>query len=471
MKQIKHLLITIAVLLCSVAANAYDFEVDGIYYNIISFSDLTLEVTYGDNSYTGTVVIPSTVSYKSKTLSVTSIGSYAFRYCTNLTSVTIPSSVISIGNYAFDNCSLENLRIEDGTEILSLGYNYYNYSTSNGIGQGLFYKCKLKALYLGRNISYNASRAKGFSPFYNSTLTSVTIGNSVTTIEQRMFEGCSSLTSIEIPNSVTSIGESAFQNCSNFKEVHITDIAAWCNIDFSTSYSNPLDCAKNLYLNGELVTNLVIPDWVTEIIQYAFYKCSSLTSVTIPNSVTTIGYSAFENCSSLTNVTIGNSVTTIERCVFEGCSSLANIVIGKGLAIIESEAFKGCPNFVSIYLEGTIPPIVYDDNFTKSHYMDATVYVPIGSLSTYQTADTWKNFWDIQELDATGIEDVNANDIAIKVTANGIALFDADGKTVAIYSANGTRVANIDSYVGEEITLDRGVYIVRVGSNTLKVKL
>ena len=564
MKTIKHLLITIAVLLCSVAANAYDFEVDGIYYNIISFSDLTLEVTHGDNSYTGTVVIPSTVSYKSKTLSVTSIGDDAFQNCTNLTSITIPSSVISIGNYAFQNCSLENLRIEDGTEILSLGYNYYNYSTSNGIGQGLFYKCKLKTLYLGRNISYSASRAKGYSPFYNkSTLTSVTIGNSVTTIEQRMFEGCSSLTSIEIPNSVTSIGEwafsgctgltsvtipnsvtsigdDAFYDCSNFKEVHITDIAAWCNIDFSTSYSNPLDCAKNLYLNGELVTNLVIPDGVTEIKQYAFHRCSSLTSIEIPNSVTTIGYAAFENCtnltsvtipnsvtsignyaffdcssltsieipnsvtsigewtfsrcssltsvtipnsvttigygafykcSSLTNVTIGNSVTTIEQCVFEGCSSLANIVIGKGLAIIKSEAFKGCPNFVSIYLEGTIPPIVGDDNFTKSHYMDATVYVPIGSLSTYQTADTWENFWDIQELDATGIEDVNANDIAIKVTANGIALFDTDGKTVAIYSANGTRVANIDSYVGEEITLDRGVYIVRVGSNTLKVKL
>ena len=207
----------------------------------------------------------------------------------------------------------------------------------------------------------NSVTTIGYGAFYNCTsLTNVTIGNSVTSIENRAFQNCSSLTSIEIPNSVTSIGEGAFIGCTG-------------------------------------LTSIEIPNSVTSIGDDAFYNCSSLTSVTIPNSVTTIGYDAFYNCTGLTNVTIGNSVTTIEQCVFEGCSSLANIVIGKGLAIIKSEAFKGCPNFVSIYLEGTIPPIVGDDNFTKSHYMDATVYVPIGSLSTYQTADTWKNFWNIQE--------------------------------------------------------------------------
>ena len=99
------MLIAVATLLFSSTASAYDFEVDGFYYNIISLSDLTVEVTAGDNKYSGEMIIPSTVTYKSKTLTVTSIGYYAFDGCSGLTSVAIPNSVTSIGNYAFDGCS------------------------------------------------------------------------------------------------------------------------------------------------------------------------------------------------------------------------------------------------------------------------------------------------------------------------------------------------------------------------------
>ena len=111
---LKQLFVAVLALLCSVAASAYDLEVDGIYYNILSISDLTVEVTYGDKKYSGEVVIPSTVSYKSKTLTITSIGNKAFYNCSGLTSVTIPNSVTSIVHYAFYNCiSLKDLRIED----------------------------------------------------------------------------------------------------------------------------------------------------------------------------------------------------------------------------------------------------------------------------------------------------------------------------------------------------------------------
>ena len=179
MKTIKFLLTTIAMLWCSVMANAYDFEVDGIYYNILSISDVTVEVTYGDKKYSGEVVIPSTVSYKSKTLTITSIGNKAFYQCTSLTTIDIPDSVTLIGRDAFLKCnSLTSVTIPNSVTT---------------IGNFVFWGCK--------------------------GLTSVVIPNSVTTIGFYAFYGCTGLTSIEIPSSVTSIGNSAFYDCVNLKTV------------------------------------------------------------------------------------------------------------------------------------------------------------------------------------------------------------------------------------------------------------
>ena len=133
-----------------------------------------------------------------------------------------------------------------------------------------------------------------FSRYYG--LISVAIPNSVTSIGEYAFSGCSGLTSVTIPNSVTSIEDEAFYGCYGLTSVHISDIAAWCNIDFGISTSNPLFYAHHLYVNGEEVKDLVIPNSVTSIGDYAFWNCSALTSVTIPNSVTSIGGSAFFLC-------------------------------------------------------------------------------------------------------------------------------------------------------------------------------
>jgi len=384
MKQTKLWLTTIAVLLCSLAASAHDFEVGGIYYNIKSTTDLTVAVTYGgssydsySNEYSGAVTIPETVTYNNNTYSVTSIGYGAFYGCSSLTAITIPEGVTSIGNCAFDDCTaLQNVIIEDGSTTLSLGYNHYY---SSGTGQGLFYDCPLEEVYLGRNLSYSSYSSDGYSPFYKSNrIPVITLGNSVTTISPYLFYGNTNLTFITIPESVTSIGEDAFSGCRS-------------------------------------LTAITIPEGVTSIGDYAFSGCSSLTAITIPESVTSIGSSAFYNCSSLykvfncSNLSLskgsssngyvayyakviyickGSQLTTvgdfqfytsnsthslvnyigndteivlpdsyngenykIGDCAFSGCSRLTSITISEGVTSIGNYAFANCTALKKVIIE------------------------------------------------------------------------------------------------------------------------
>lgn len=298
---------------------------------------------------------------------ITEIIESAFFGCRNLLSITIPNSVNSIGYRAFCDCqALTSIEIPDnvikvGDEVFAgctnLSAFYGKYATADNrcwIVDG-----ELRAFASAGLTTYTipSSVTKiGNSALYGSKLIDITIPNTITSIEKGAFEYCNKLTSISIPSSITKIGGSAFYGCDCLKEVYITNLKTWCEIDFNSGYytGNPLSNGAKLYLNGELVTNLVISDNITKISAKAFCGCSSLINIIIHNSVSSIEINAFENCSNLTNVIIGNCVTSIGPGAFYGCDKLGSVIIGDGVSKIYDSAFGNCINLSSICMGNSV---------------------------------------------------------------------------------------------------------------------
>ena len=383
----KHLF-TMLLALIAVTANAQDFVVDGICYNILSEDDMTVEVTESPYGYAGDVVIPAEVTYDGGTYSVTTLGEDAFYDCDDLVSVDMPS-VTAIGGAAFASCNaLTSVSMPSVTAI----------------GEKAFYWC--------------------------SALTSVSMPK-VTTIGERAFDDCDALTSVSMP-SVTAIGDWAFASCNALTSVSMPKVTAIGNYAFGYCYA---------------LTSVEMPE-VTTIGNGAFYHCDALASASMPEA-TTVGKDAFRYCCALTSLDIPASVTTIGSDAFDGCSSLA-----------------------SVYCHWE-QPLECDPEFTSEVLMNATLYVPKGTIDAYRSVDPWRWFINIEEGNYSGIADATASEVVIKVIDGAIVIEGGDSTAsapvVEVYSAGGQCVyRGTDSSIGG---LPRGVYVVRVGEAVHKVAL
>lgn len=394
-KSLALISLCLSILIVPVEANVYSGTCGTNLNWILSTTTGRLSITgYGDmdNMWRGSSAGAPWLAYVDSITSIsmpeglTHIGDNAFHNCRRVTSITIPNTVTSIGHAAFSNC----------------------------IG-----------------------------------LSTMVIPNSVKTISSWVFTGCSGMQSIYMGTGLTEVLDS-FSGCTSLREMHISNLAKWCNIKFSMSSdysSNPLSYAHNLYLNGELVTDLVIPEGVDSIKMFTFTNCTSITSVTIPSSVNFIGWGAFYGCDSLktvhidnlanwcmiqfdnttlmpgqfanpltfaknlylrgsllTDLSIPSSVSSIRDYAFYNAKCLKSVTLPNTVANIRDNAFYGCDSLKTVYNYSETPQSIQANVFSTATKYTGILYVPASSLEDYQMANVWQDFTYIQPIVETSDE-------------------------------------------------------------------
>lgn len=338
-------------------------------------------ITIGFGPFQNTSIESFTIGPKVET-----IGDYAFNNCAQLTGLTIPPSVNSIGNYAFKGCKAFNsLIIEDGEGVLSLGYG----ATEND--NGLFRDCPIEAMYIGRNLTYDFSKEKGYSPFaYIPTLKAARFGSSVTRIQSYMFTVDLGLENVyfDSPSQLNTVGKYAFTNCQN-------------------------------------MATLDLPETITTLEEGTFFYCTSLDDFTLPENIKTIGNHAFANSTSLSAILIPASTTTIGNYAFQNCTGLKDV-----------------------YAVATKPIAISGGDYNPFPVKTSTLHVAYGSVDLYKKATGWKEFYNIEALKegdpgyVDGIEEIET-----MPTGEPDCYYTLDGKKIdgqptkrGVYILNGRKV-------------------------------
>lgn len=376
-KTIKILAIFIQFCVFTTSAWAYDGSVvapsgQTIYYN---FNNTTSTITITVPGYTqywedypqptGALVIPDSITHNGINYPVTTIGYAAFRYCSGLTSVSLPSTVTLIGSDAFSNCTgLTTINIPDS--VTSIEDDAFEYCSN------------LQSIVIPDAVTHI-----GIEAFQScSSMISATIGNGVTSIGNYTFHGCTSLTNLTLGNSIITIGTHAFSNCSSLTSVTIPD-----NVD---------TLGSSAFIHCTALTSVSLGNGIHSINELSF-AYTGLTSVMIPNNVTSIGEKAFRDCTHLTSVIIGDGVDTIEAWAFKNCTSLTSVTMGSGVNTILTYAFMDCSQISDIYMRGSIPPTLSNNPFYGVP-STANLHVPCNATAAYQNAAIWNQFNIVEAL-------------------------------------------------------------------------
>lgn len=345
----------------SLYALAYDIEQDGIYYNFIDGKN---EVAVSGSSKSE-VIIPNRIFHEGKEYVVTAISPAAFKNRRDLITVQIGDSVRDVMYEAFSQCT-ELEKVTFGQKVTT-------------IGESSFYECgKLDSICIPDSVSTICKRA-----FQSCTnLRYLESGKTLSWFQQNAFAGCTRLERIvfkkptsldnEYTNYALYFSDNAFQNSTGMKRIDIEDLTAWCNSSGNGWPSSPLTYGPDLYLNGELITKLVIPENAERIGDYAFQNCPSIMYVELPTKIQVSSY-AFNSSHIQTLRIRGGSETHINN------------------------AFNYCNNLTTVIAESEIPTTITENTFSTDTYYKGTLYVPVGSKDAYKSAPGWSKFYNIKE--------------------------------------------------------------------------
>lgn len=317
------------VLLGLFEVQAYQFEKNGIYYDIVNGKAVV--VSGGSVMYSGDVVIPETVEYDGQHYVVDSIGEWAFNSCSGLMSVKLPEKLRAIGSLAFVDC------------------------------------------YGLTSISFPASlKVIGSDAFQNCDgLTSLSFPEGMTQIGGGAFQRCGRLETLFFPSTMKSIDWGVFcgahENeyggectCDSIRRIEVKGIATWFNSDRFTERNYHVAAPyADLYVNGELLTEVVLPDTMTRIRPALFYGCKKLRSVVFPNNLKVIDDCAFENCTGIENLEFPQGLDSIKSSAFYICRGLRKIAFPQGLRYIGMRAFWGCEELHSVSFPNKLENIDY----------------------------------------------------------------------------------------------------------------
>ena len=363
------------------------FSKDGIFYRLVdNVLANEVEVTKGNKSYEGDIVVPGIITYAGVDYDVTRIGKEAFYNQSSMTSITLPTTIKTIGESAFRGCNgLTELEIPASVKVLEYNSlcrcgNLVKVTLHDGleeIGDDVFYDCpKLADVQLPSTL-----KSIGKTAFYYCVqITRMDIPNSVTSIGEKAFEGCSKLTSVTLPNALTELANGIFLS-SALKSIVIP--------------AGVTTIGSQAFYNCKSLSSVTIPASVQTIKSEAFRDCHALTSISIPEGITTIEESTFYNCSLLTTAQLPSTLTTIGCYAFQNCAVMPNVTLPENLKTIDTYAFQGCSLLKSVYSLAATPPTLNGDGNTNAFATvsgEATLYTKSGDKEKYDNANIWSSF-------------------------------------------------------------------------------